>query len=352
MRVRTATLADRDSWNSYVQEKAKVEPQLAHHAYDFGWSEILHDVFGHEPHYLLAETGGVVDGVLPLFKLSSLLFGRSLISVPYLNAGGIVANNEAAFLALLESATKLSADLNTSYMELRSRQALSYYPSEMPHRSHKAAVILPISEPENTFSSFKAKLRSQIRRPSKSGVYAKTSKTMSLSSSLIAFYEVFSRNMRDLGTPVYPRQLFAKALEHFGKRASVITVWYENKPIAAGITLAFGQSVEMPWASSLKRYNHLSPNMLLYWEAMKLACEDGYTQFDFGRSSLDSGAFRFKEQWGGTSLPLHWYYHLNSGETPNVNPDNPSFSFLVKCWKYLPLPIANTVGPRLTRGVP
>ena len=92
--------------------------------------------------------------------------------------------------------------------------------------------------------------------------------------------------------------------------------------------------------------------MLLYWEAIKNAIESNCDVFDFGRSSPESGTFRFKKQWGAEPLPLYWYYHINKGEIPNVNPNNPKFSLLVNTWKCLPLSIANSLGPKITRGLP
>ncbi len=138
----------------------------------------------------------------------------------------------------------------------------------------------------------------------------------------------------------------------FSKTAKIITVQYDNRPVAAGLTIGFGNNVEVPWASALRKYNKQSPNMLLYWEMIKAACEDEYEFFDFGRSSLDAGTFKFKKQWGSEPQPLHWYYHLRRGEAPDVNPKSAKFSLLVNTWQKLPLPIANLAGPLITRHLP
>ena len=113
-----------------------------------------------------------------------------------------------------------------------------------------------------------------------------------------------------------------------------------------------GEPTEIPWASALRRFSKQSPNMLLYWEAIKTACMDGYRVFDFGRSSPDSGPFRFKQQWGARPLELHWYYRIFDGCIPDVSPTNPKYTALVGCWKRLPLPVANMVGSWITRSLP
>ena len=50
----------------------------------FAWREIYESVFNHRTHYLLAERGDEIVGVLPLVELRSLLFGHSLCRCPLL----------------------------------------------------------------------------------------------------------------------------------------------------------------------------------------------------------------------------------------------------------------------------
>lgn len=373
--VHLAAETDRVNWDGYLFGKG-----VFHHAFLWAWRDILKSTFGHQPVYFIArEAAGGICGVLPLILFKSRLFGTALISMPYLNAGGIIADDPQTAAALLDSARQTARDENVQYIELRYREALT---SQLPApvletlsvRSHKVSMALNLqNDPEKMFGSFPPKLRSQIRRPTKSGAYAEVSATtLPLDQSLAAFYSVFSEHMRDLGTPVYPKRLFSETLRQFnlyriqldspddttaiGTRQSirtrVITVWHNRRPIAAGITIGHGNYVEIPWASALRRYNQLAPNMLLYWQVIKTSIEDGYQLFDFGRSSPDSGTYKFKEQWGAGPVPLHWYYSINRGEIPDVNPGSSRFATLSNIWKKLPVPVANFVGPWITKGIP
>ena len=356
--VSLADESDQQAWESYIE---RVNPD--HHAFSWHWRSIIKAAFGHKPHYFLArDSNKAVCGVLPLFHVRSVLFGSALISLPYLNAGGIIADSDAAFTALLARATELAESLNADYMELRHRAPLSEtWPAlvgvlqpPLVERSHKVSMILPVQENhEELFASLKPKLRAQIKRPSKSGIHAELSEgSLSAERSLEAFYTVFSEHMRDLGTPVFPKRLFSATKYAFGPACRIITVWHSGQPIAAGITVRHKDRVEIPWASALRRYSREAPNMLLYWQAIKTACIDGATSFDFGRSSHDSGPHRFKQQWGAKSLPLYWYYSVGKGSVPDINPDNPKYAMLVSCWRRLPLVVANTLGPRVTRSLP
>ena len=110
--------------------------------------------------------------------------------------------------------------------------------------------------------------------------------------------------MRDLGTPVYPKRFFAAILREFPERTWICSVLLEGKRLAAGFLVSFQGQMEIPWASSLRSHNHLSPNMLLYWTALSYACESGHRRFDFGRSPPHEGTYRFKEQWGARPVQL------------------------------------------------
>ncbi len=363
LRVRLANNNDEDKWEHFA-----IKASAPHHAFSWKWRQIIQNAFGHKPHYAIVEefndieTTSKVKGILPLFYVESILFGRALISVPYLNGDGILADSGEAALELVKWSRKLAAEIGAGYIELRHRER--YQPlsedKDTSLRTHKVSMLLQLpGDPEVLFGSFPPKLRSQIRRPSKSGLYAKvTTERSELRSALTHFYTVFSEHMRDLGTPVFPLKLHQEAVQAFSSSCRIITVWQGNNPVAGGITIGYGSTVEIPWAAALRRSSKFSPNMLLYWEALKTASNDGYKIFDFGRSTPDSGPHRFKAQWrsaagvGSTPIQLHWYYPYAVHSLPDITPSNPKFGLLVSCWKHLPLAVTNNLGPYLTRGLP
>jgi len=126
-----------------------------------------------------------------------------------------------------------------------------------------------------------------------------------------------------------------------------------DEAIGGGLVLYFKDTVYMPSASSLRSHFHVCPNNLLYWEVIKRACENGYRTFDFGRSTVGSGTYQFKKQWGAAVKPLHWQYILLKGnQIPSLNPSNPRFRLAVAAWKHLPVPLASWIGPRIVKGLP
>lgn len=344
MIVEQAKSGDRKRWNAFVAEMAP-----DHHAFYFEWSGIIERTFHHTPIYLMALSQGSIAGVLPLFRVESRLFGASLISVPYLNGGGILAKNDSAFKALLKKAHELKGDAR--YVEFRARAVESRYVNDkgfpLPVRTHKVAMQLeelPKTE-EELLRSFDKKLRAQIKRPAKDGVTVRQ-------GTAAEFYSVFTRNMRDLGTPVYPKQLWEEITGQLAGKYHCLVAEHGGEIIAAGFSIIFDQAMEITWASSLRKYNRLSANMLLYFEMMKRAIGDNATIFDFGRSDRDSSTFRFKAQWGAKPKTLYWYYLANLADVPQISPKSSKFRPLVAIWQRLPLWLANRLGPILTRHIP
>ena len=309
-----------------------------------GWGEIFRRSLGLDPLFLAARDGQGLQGVLPLVRMPRLGPGHVLVSMPFLNYGGPLGTDDARE-ALLERALREARDMGARKLEIRNRGSAG---SEVlaPGRE-KVTVVLPLPEdPQVLFKdTFKAKLRSQIRRPMKEEM-----ETRFGPEEGEAFYGVFTRNMRDLGTPVLPASLFQEMARVFPGEVDFGTVYHEGQPVAAGCGFHFGGEFEMTWASSLREFNRQAPNMLLYWSFMERCMEMGDGVFNFGRCTPGGGTHRFKGQWGGEDEPLSWLQW--PAEAPSEDPEAGVFQTAVKVWQKLPLPVANALGPVLARRIP
>jgi FemAB-related protein (PEP-CTERM system-associated) len=313
----------------------------------WGWRPVFDDVFGHRTQYLAARRGEAVVGVLPLVLFRSGLIGRAVVSLPFLNYGGVLADNADAVRALTDRAVAIAREWGASHLELRHRRRLV---DSAPSREHKLALVRPLpATVEALWSGTDRKVRNQVRKAQKEGL----STAMGGAELVDEFYGVFARNMRDLGTPVYSKRLFTETLRVFADRTRIFVVRSGGRAVAAAIALAFRATVLVPWASSLRQFRHQCPNMLLYWSMLEQAARDGMTAFDFGRSSPGGGTHQFKLQWGAEPSPLVWEYPFLEGrEVPDHSPANPKFQTAIAVWKHCPLWLANAVGPHIVRAIP
>jgi FemAB-related protein (PEP-CTERM system-associated) len=339
LQVSLATPRDEDAWERFVDASADA---AGYHAW--GWRRVFANAFGHEPVYLIARQDQQIAGVLPLVQIKSLFFGNSLTSLPFLNYGGVIADTTEAAAALIAAAGDQARERKSKHVELRhvDRQ----FP-DLPCKTHKVAMHLPLTP--TIWDDLDRKVRNQIRKAEKSGLVVERGGEQLLGD----FYAVFARNMRDLGTPVYSRRLFEEVLRTFPGRTQLHIVRLQGQPIAAGFTYRTESMVQLPWASSIREFNSLCANVLLYWDAIQFAQSTGAAVFDMGRSTPNEGTFKFKAQWGAEPVPLHWEYRLTSdGQLPNVSPANPKFQLAIALWQKLPLGVATRVGPMIVRAIP
>jgi FemAB-related protein (PEP-CTERM system-associated) len=340
--VACLTNLDDSAWDGYVT--AHPGASVYHLA---AWPRLLARVFRRDLRLLAVTTDGRVTGVLPLIGFRSRVFGSFAVSLPFVNYGGILADDDASTRALLDGAVAVARGWGASHLELRHTAQL--FP-ELQSKRHKVGMTMPLlATPEAQWQALDPQRRTQVRKAEKSGLTV----TIGGIEGIDGFFEVFSRNMRDLGTPVYPKRFFEEMLTVFPGAARVFTVMHRGRPVASAVTQGFRDIFEVPSASSLREFRTLSPNILLYWEMVRWAVSAGFKTFDFGRSTPGDGTFLFKEQWGGKPHPLVWeYWTSNGAELPDRNRENPKFAAAIAAWQRLPVSLATALGPAISRNLP
>jgi FemAB-related protein (PEP-CTERM system-associated) len=312
------------------------------------WLRVLEQGLGHVPYCLEVTEDGKTRGLLPLAYVRSLLFGRFLVSLPYLNYGGVLADDDQTAGLLLDEAVKLAERLSVRYLELRHEQLVEH-PALTERLSSKVHMRLALpATPGQLWDHIPGKARNQVRKGQKSGLTV----AWGGEELLPEFYDVFSRNMRDLGTPVYGRGLFAATLRTFPGRAELCVVRAEGVPAAAALLLHGWGVTEVPSASALRRFNPSCANMLMYWHLLERTVQRGQQVFDFGRSTRESNTYRFKTQWGAEPAPAEWQYCLRRGAVGDMRPESPRYRRFVRIWQRLPVALTRLLGPWIVRGIP
>jgi serine/alanine adding enzyme len=330
--------SDPEHWDAFV--RAQPHSSFAHL---MGWKHVIGGVLGHEFIALAAIDGdGTYHGVLPLVRVRTPLLGHSLISVLCHNYGGPLGSHEAQVL-LIDEAIAEARRSGAGAVRLRARFDV---PCGLPSAGEKVLVLLDLpATPDALWAQFPSKLRSQIRRPQKEGMQFRTG-----ADQLDAFYSVFAHNMRDLGTPVYARGFFERIAQTFDD-VVIGAVYLKDVPVGAGFGLIWKGEFEITWASTIRQFNALSPNMLLYWGFMQEMIARDVGVFNFGRSSRDAGTHRFKMQWGGVEQPLPWRDWSAQPSHTEAGPSRAA-ELVSATWQRLPLPIANFLGPHVARRLP
>jgi len=287
-----------------------------------------------------------VVGVLPVVRQSSLFFGRQYVSLPWFDQAGVLADDAEARTALVDEALRLSKTSRVRTLQLRHVEPCELSPAV---RTDKCLMRLELpADSERLWKALDSKVRNQVRKPEKSGLTVEGG-----GDELIRpFFEVYSRNMRDLGSPSHHRGLFEAVWAAFPNQTRIYVVRFEGVAVGAGWTMANGDTLEIPWASSVREYNTYCVNHLMYWHVLRDACQQGFRRFHFGRSTRDSGTYHFKAQWKAEPVQLHWYFLSPNGAPAEVQNLKDSYGWATRMWQRLPLWLARRLGPRIIAKVP
>ena len=340
LRVRPFDESDAARWDRFV-----LGCDAATFFHRIGWRQILAQELKHRPHYLLAERGGAIRGVLPLAEVKSRLFGHALVSLPFAVYGGPAAVDDEAERALIDAAVELAASLRVEHLELRNRTPKrGDWPRQDLYVTFRKA-ILP--DPDANMAAIPRKQRAMVRKGIRNGLRGEIDATAD------RFFELYADNVHRHGTPPLSRHYFARLVETFGDACEVLTVVdAAGRPVSGVMSFLFRDEILPYYAGDTEAARELAANDFKYWDLMRRACERGLRTFDYGRSKRGTGSFDFKKNWGFVPSPLAYEYRLlGRDDVPQNNPLNPKYRAFIALWRRLPRGIANALGPHIVRNL-
>ncbi len=340
LRIRELDEGGRAAWDRFVDSCPSAT--FFHRS---EWERVIGGTFGHATRYLMAEQDGSVVGVLPLVRVRSRLFGDALTSTPFCVYGGVAAVEEDARHRLEQEAASLADRLGVDFLELRNLQrGNDDWPTKDLYVTFRKAIE---ADHEVNLKEIPRKQRAMVRKGIKAGL------TSEIDRHVRRFFPIYAESVRNLGTPVFPRRYFEALLEIFGDRAEVtVAASAEGEPLAAVLSFYFRDEVLPYYGGGTPEARRLKAYDFMYWNVMCRAADRGCRLFDYGRSKKGTGSYSFKKNWGFQPQPLSYQYHLvKARQIPDINPLNPRYQLFIAAWKRLPLPLANRLGPLLSRNL-
>ena len=328
------------AWDAFVQ--ACPSATFFHRA---GWQSILQEVFRHDTYFLYAESDGQIEGVLPLAHVNSLLFGNSLVSLPFAVYGGVAASNDIAAQALEQEAQTIAKRLGVAHLELRHVTARHPdWPLQDLYVTFRKEIF---SDEDANMLAIPRKQRAMVRKGIKNGLVSE------LDSGVDRFFALYADNMHRHGTPALPKRYFQALRAEFGSDCDVLTVSApDGRALSTVFSFYFRDEVLPYYAGDDEAARDSAANDFKYWELMRRSCARGYKVFDYGRSKLGTGSYAFKKNWGFEPQPLHYEYCLYKRDAvPQNNPANAKYKLLIETWRRLPIGVANWLGPFVVRNL-
>jgi FemAB-related protein (PEP-CTERM system-associated) len=340
VRIREFAPGDAARWEAFVQSCG--EATFFHR---IGWRGILERCFGHRTHYLLAERGVEIAGILPLAEVKSLLFGHALVSLPFCAVAGIAATDSEAAESLREAAQVLGERLRVAHLELRHASPRSPgWPQQDLYAGFRKTLAPQV---DANMLAIPRKQRAMVRKGIGNGLVGR------IEPDVHTFFALYADNVHRHGTPPLPKRYFQALRETFGQNAEVLTVLDSaGRPLSSVFSFYFKDEVLPYYAGDAVEARQLAANDFKYWDLMRRACERGVKVFDYGRSKRGTGPYDFKRNWGFEPAPLAYEYRLYRRKSiPENNPLNPKYRALIALWRRLPIPVANAIGPHLVKSL-
>jgi len=342
LKIIHCTDADASAWDAFLGE---VSEASFYHL--FAWKGINERSFGHRCFYLAAVEGDRFVGVFPIVYVRSLIFGRIMCSMPFVNFGGPCATGEEAERALLREAESIVHGHGADYLEIRGTRKVA---ADLPVSEHKVSMTIDLHpDPGVIWDAFEKKHRKEIRHAYKQDLRVEHGGA----EYLDMFFDILSESWKGLGTPLYDKSYFRNIFSAFPDSVRIFVVYRGDFPISAAINGYYRRCAEGMWLGNRPDSRGLHPGYVHYWEMIKYGCETGFEKFHLGRSTVDSGGEFFKRKWNAYPTQLYWQYILGKRkEIPRLNVDNPKYRLAIDAWKRMPGAVTRSIGPFLSKSIP
>jgi len=322
-----------NQWDNFV--KSHPEGTIFHLSC---WIKTIYETYSIEPLlYVDKNNRDEISGILPFFLIKSPLIGSRLVSLPFSDYCGPLLEDkskESEFISTIIDRYKKKVN----YIEIRSN--LQNSNGLISHNYYKGHTLELLPDSADVMAKLEKKsIRYGIRKARKSGIVIKEDNTQ---SGIEEFYRLNRMTREKHGVPSQPAKFFQKFFDHMilSGNAFILLAVDDSKVVATGVFSKLNDTVYYKYNASDTEYlatTKKTPNHLLTWHAIEKACQEGYTFFDFGRTSPDNaGLVRYKEMWGCKPYNLPYYYYPEIKGSTSTKENSLSYRILTSTWRALP----------------
>src|SRR5882724_3552719 len=322
------------------------EAQLAGHPdatffHGTAWARVLRETYGHIPVYFCRFSGGHLKQLLPVMEVSSLLTGRRGVSLPFADFCSPLTGGAEDLSELYAFAMEHGRQRKWRYLEARG--SFNRWRGATPSVAFFGHTIQLTGGEAAMFKEMDGAVRRGIRKAEQSGVRVEFSNT---AESMRVFYALHRRSRRRHGLPPQPIEFFENIVRHVFEpgHGFVAIARHEGRRLAANVFFTKGHRGLYKFGASDYESQHLRPNNLLMWEAIKHCAAAGLTELHLGRTSLfNDGLRHFKLGFGAVEERIEYakYDFRRNGFISDVDRSEGPLNLMFRC---LPLRLLTSAG--------
>ncbi|MGH7933809.1 MAG: GNAT family N-acetyltransferase [Candidatus Binataceae bacterium] len=350
MRIELYDDSRRDRWEKLIEQSS--DATLGHL---WQWREAIRCAYGYKSfHLALEEPNGEPVAAIPFIWIRSRFYGTELASMPYIDYGAVCHRDslseetrERCDRVLYSHAIQLGRAIRAKRLHVRSPKPCD---PRLELSTEKVTQHLPLARSSREqLPRLPTERRNRIRRCAKLGIVSEILPPEE-GAAFGRFCDIYSSNMHDLGSPTHSPEFFRQVMRNFRDRISLIVIRQRAEIIASALAFEFRGSMSLPWSGATLAARPVYGSNALYWAAICLAIERGCHTFDFGRSSVGSGIFEFKRQWGPVPQQAYWstFYFSAGAKAPRQRRE---LRMATTVWRRVPLAVTRALGPTLRKGI-
>ena len=307
------------------------------------WARVLHESYGYKPAYFASFERQSLSILMPFMEVNSRITGKRGVSLPFTDFCDPIVSNGNAFRAAVNALKNYGKKKGWKTAEWRGGY---FKEAPCPSASYLAHTLKLAETEEQMFSRFKSSTRRNVNKAIKEGVRVDVANSP---KSMESYYRLHCRTRRDHGLPPQPFLFFRKVQDYLIALGNGFTAlaFLGDLCVAGAVYFHFGRTAIYKFGASNKQYQHVRPNNLVMWEAIRECMRRGCRHFSFGRTEPDNkGLSQFKRGWNTTETKIHCYkYDLRKnafvGETMNVK------GFQNRIFERMPVPVLRILGSTL-----
>ena len=334
----------------------EVEAYIASHpgacfGHTAAWRRAIREVYRVRSRVVVARAEGRVVGVAPWSVLHGPAGGRYMVIAPYASHGGILGDSVEVRAGLLAASVRFARRALVGHLHLRA-PGVEALELSVPASFHAGRYVSPrihLSPDVETCwqRTLSGRARTAIRKARKVGVSIER-----VRGDWEVFDGIFAEGNHALGSPFHGAPFYRALERNLGERLFTWVAWHQGRPAAAALAVEHGDTLNYTYGQNVHALRPTNANSLLIWAMIEQGFDRGLRWLDLGRSELDTSHSRFKEQWGAEAVLIdEALVPVLRGAIPDLVPTNPRFAMARRAWARLPLHLARTLGPWVSRGI-
>ncbi len=313
------------------------------------WAEVLKKTYGYRPVYVISEEDGHVKALMPLMEVRSLLTGSKGVSLPFTDICDLLCAGKDIFDRVVSFVKEYGKERKWKYIEWRGGD--SFFGDAGSCAEFFGHTLDLTRSEQEIFASFRESNRRNINKAARDGVKAAIDNSM---CGIGIYYRLHCNTRRMHGLPPQPFSFFKKIQELVINQGNGITMlaWSGSTPVAGAIFFHFAGKAVYKYGASERIYQHLRPNNLLMWEAVRYYSEKGLKSLDFGRTETENqGLLQFKRGWGTTENTIRYFRYDLRKEAFAGNMKSRLHGRHNAIFRHTPIPLLKLAGSILYRHI-